>query len=55
MSPPVGLPMSDVRDIAKIHVLAMTEEKANGKRLIPTNSRSYSFMEVAIILKKKWI
>ena len=52
MIPPIGLPMSDVRDIAKIHVLAMTEEKANGKRLIPTTSRAYSFMEVASILKE---
>jgi dihydroflavonol-4-reductase len=51
MIPPIGLPMSDVRDIAKIHVLAMTEEKAKGKRLIPTTSRAYSFMEIAKILK----
>ena len=52
MIPPAGIPMSDVRDLAKIHVLAMTEEKANGKRLIPTTSRAYSFMEVANILKE---
>ena len=52
MIPPVGIPISDVRDIAKIHVLAMTEEKANGKRLIPTTSRAYSFMEIAKILKE---
>ncbi len=51
MIPPAGIPMSDVRDLAKIHVLAMTEEKANGKRLIPTTSRAYSFMEIAKILK----
>ena len=52
MIPPIGIPISDVRDIAKIHVLAMTEEKANGKRLIPTSSRAYSFMEIAKILKE---
>jgi len=52
MIPPIGLPMSDVRDIAKIHVLAMTEEKAKGMRLIPTTSKAYSFMEVAKILKE---
>ena len=52
MIPPAGLPMSDVRDLAKLHVLAMTEERANGKRLIPTTSRAYSFMEIAKILKE---
>ena len=52
MIPPIGIPISDVRDIAKIHVLAMTEEKANGKRLIPTTSRAYSFLEIAKILKE---
>ena len=44
--------MSDVRDLAKLHVLAMTEKKANGKRLIPTTNRAYSFMEIAEILKE---
>tara|TARA_X000000950_G_scaffold279919_1_gene373509 strand:- start:334 stop:1362 length:1029 start_codon:yes stop_codon:yes gene_type:complete len=52
MIPPAGIPMSDVRDLAKLHVLAMTEKKANGKRLIPTTSRAYSFMDIAKILKK---
>ena len=52
MIPPVGLPMSDVRDLAKIHVLAMTEKKANGKRLIPTTPTAHSFMEIAEILKE---
>ena len=44
--------MSDVRDLAKIHVLAMTEKKANGKRLIPTTPTAHSFMEIAEILKE---
>jgi len=52
MIPPAGIPMSDVRDLAKLHVLAMTEKRANGKRLIPTTSRAYSFMEIAKILKE---
>ena len=52
MIPPAAIPMSDVRDLAKLHVLAMTEEKANGKRLIPTTSRAYSYMEIAKILKE---
>ncbi len=52
MIPPVGIPMSDVRDLAKIHVLAITEKKANGKRLIPTTPTAHSFMEIAEILKE---
>ena len=52
MIPPAGIPMSDVRDLAKLHVLAMTEKKANGKRLIPTTSKAYSFMDIARILKE---
>ena len=52
MIPPAGIPMSDVRDLAKLHVLSMTEKKANGKRLIPTSSRAYSFMDIAKILKE---
>ena len=51
MIPPAGIPMSDVRDLAKLHVLAMKEERANGKRLIPTTSKAYSFMNIAEILR----
>ena len=52
MIPPAAIPMSDVRDVAKLHVLAMTEKRANGKRLIPTTSKAYSFMDIAKILKE---
>ena len=52
MIPPAGIPMSDVRDLAKIHVLAMTEEKANGKQLTPSNT-AYSFMDIAKKISKK--
>ena len=38
MIPPAGIPMSDVRDLAKIHLIAIIEEKANGKQLIPTSN-----------------
>tara|TARA_B100001250_G_scaffold398364_1_gene406475 strand:+ start:518 stop:664 length:147 start_codon:yes stop_codon:yes gene_type:complete len=32
MIPPIGIPISDVRDIAKIHVLTIKEDEAKGKR-----------------------
>jgi len=43
--------MSDVRDVAAIHVAALENEKANGKRFIVTTERPYGFQEIAEILK----
>ncbi|MDG2199177.1 MAG: NAD-dependent epimerase/dehydratase family protein, partial [SAR324 cluster bacterium] len=40
MIPPIGLPVSDVRDLAKIHVRSITENATNGKRLIPTTAKA---------------
>ena len=51
MIPNAGFVMSDVRDIAKIHVQALENESANGKRFIVTTERPYSFQELAQILK----
>ncbi len=39
--------MSDVRDIAKIHVLALENEKAAGNRFIVTTEEPYAFQELA--------
>ena len=49
--PQASLNISDVRDVAKIHVLALKNEKANGKRFIVTTESPHSFQEVAQILK----
>ena len=49
--PQAGINMSDVRDIAKIHVLALENEKANGKRFIVTTEKPYAFQELAQLLK----
>ncbi len=43
--------MSDVRDIAKIHVKALENEASNGKRFIVTSEESHSFVGIAKILK----
>ena len=51
MVPQAALNMSDVRDVAKIHVLALKNKSANGKRFIVTTKSPYSFQEVAKILK----
>jgi dihydroflavonol-4-reductase len=51
MIPKAGINMSDVRDIAKIHVLALENKDANGNRYIVTTQKAYQFQEMAHILK----
>lgn len=51
MLPKARINMSDVRDVAKIHVQALENPKANGKRFIVTTEKAYSFQEMAQILK----
>ena len=43
--------MSDVRDVAAIHVQALENEKANGKRFIVTTEKPHAIQEIAQILK----
>jgi len=43
--------MSDVRDVATIHVAALENEKANGKRFIVTTEKPHAIQEIAQILK----
>lgn len=51
MLPQSSINMSDVRDIAKIHVLALENKDANGKRFIVSTEKPHSFQEMAQILK----
>jgi len=51
MVPKASINMSDVRDIAKIHVLALEKNNANGKRFIVTTKKAYAFQKLAQILK----
>jgi len=43
--------MSDVRDVAGIHVQALENEKANGNRFIVTTEKPHAIQEIAQILK----
>jgi dihydroflavonol-4-reductase len=43
--------MSDVRDVATIHVAALENQNANGKRFIVTSKIPYAIQEIAQILK----
>ena len=51
MVPQAAINMSDVRDIAKIHVLALENEAANGQRFIVGTEKPYSFQEMAQVMK----
>ncbi len=51
MVPQAAINMSDVRDIAKIHVLALENEKAAGNRFIVTTQEPFAFQELAKVLR----
>jgi len=53
MLPQSSINMSDVRDIAEIHVKALENKQAAGKRFIVTTENPHSFQEMAQILKHK--
>lgn len=42
----------DVRDVASLHILAMTSPKANGERFLATTGETLSMMDVANILRE---
>ena len=50
--PPCSYPMSDVRDIADIHVKAIDNISSNGQRLIVTTDDSYGFIDVGKLLSE---
>jgi len=52
MLPNANYVMSDVRDIAQIHVQAIENDQSNGHRFIVTSEQPYSFLGVASILKE---
>jgi dihydroflavonol-4-reductase len=52
MVPNAAFPMVDVRDVAKLHVSALKEEKAANQRFIAAESEPRSFQEIGAILKK---
>jgi dihydroflavonol-4-reductase len=51
MVPQAAINMSDVRDVAKIHVLALENENSNGKRFIVATEKAHTFQEIAQYIK----
>ena len=49
--PQAAMSMSDVRDVAKVHVLAMENAQAMNKRFIAATDKPYSFQKIAEIMK----
>ncbi|PWJ42855.1 NAD-dependent epimerase/dehydratase family protein [Sediminitomix flava] len=43
--------MSDVRDVAKIHVLALENEQASGQRFIVATEKAFPYQEITKLLK----
>lgn len=48
----VAIPMVDVRDVANVHVQAMTQAKAAGQRIIASRPEAIHLTEIAKILKE---
>lgn len=51
--PNIPLNVIDIRDVADLHIRAMTNPKANGKRFNASADGKISLPEIAILLKKK--
>jgi len=51
MIPDVGMGMIDVRDVARLHVKAMTAKGAVGKRFIAASAKPVEMAMVAAVLK----
>ncbi len=45
-----GINMSDVRDVAKIHVLALENEEAGGQRFIVATEKAHDYQEISKLL-----
>ncbi|MFT3842796.1 MAG: aldehyde reductase [Myxococcaceae bacterium] len=43
----------DVRDVAELHLLAMTAPEAKGERFIASSGRQFSMMEIARLLRQR--
>jgi dihydroflavonol-4-reductase len=51
--PKTSIAISDVRDVALAHVLAIEKEKAKNKRFIVASNKAYSIKQLAEIIKKE--
>ncbi len=52
-APQFTMPFVDVRDVAELHLLAMTRPEAKGERFLASSGKSLSVLELANILRAK--
>ena len=52
--PPIAFPIVDVRDLAEIHVKAMTSEDARGRRLIGASKETLTMRDLAVVLREAY-
>uniref|UniRef100_A0A0N5D0L4 Epimerase domain-containing protein n=1 Tax=Thelazia callipaeda TaxID=103827 RepID=A0A0N5D0L4_THECL len=52
--PAVQFGLVDVRDVAQAHIRAMREARSDGLRILVTSQTSYSFLQIASILRKEF-
>jgi len=53
-SPHISLNIVDVRDVADLHILAMTNPNANGNRFIASADGQISMSKIATLLRNKY-
>ncbi|GEP49477.1 hypothetical protein FNO01nite_01490 [Flavobacterium noncentrifugens] len=51
--PKIPMGIVDVRDVADLHILAMTNPKAAGQRFLALAGGTYTLPEIALLLKEK--
>jgi dihydroflavonol-4-reductase len=51
--PQISFGVLDVRDVASLHLLAMTHEKAAGERFLATSPPAMTIQEMALVLKER--
>ncbi|MBB6271780.1 dihydroflavonol-4-reductase [Pedobacter cryoconitis] len=52
-TPPFTFGVADVRDVADIHIIAMTSSKAAGERFLATSTGAMSLYDVAELIRKE--
>ena len=53
LCPRIGFGVVDARDVADLHVRAMTDPAANGERFLATAGMSLSILDIALILRAR--
>ncbi len=53
-APQMSLGFVDVRDVARAHIIAMTNDRSDGHRILITNQPSIWFADILKIIRKEF-